>query len=292
MFYLMDRRCHSTAFADVEFDYPDEPTFVFYVIFAMILLFIFSMAYLIRQERTSRIRIEKLLTELELSHQRLQKYASQVTELATIEERNRLAREIHDSLGHYMTVINVQLEKAIAFRERNPNEADQAIKDAKHLAAETLKDVRQSVGALRSAPEAFLLAEALNGLVAPIRNEQLTIDLNIEGNESDFSQQSLVTLYRAAQEGLTNIQKHAQASRITIDIKLKDNEASLSIVDNGQGFDTTTLNDPKMDTHYGLQGIRERLELIRGSLRLDSAPHQGTSLVVTVPKNPLFLVGE
>ncbi len=291
MFYLMDR-WRSTVWTDIERVRPqDEPTFIFYITFVMALLFIFSIAYLIRQERTSRIKTENLLTELELSHHRLQKYAAQVSELATIEERNRLAREIHDSLGHYMTVINVQLEKAIVFREHNPAEAEKAVKNAKHLAAEALKDVRQSVGVLRSAPETFSLSEALVGLVAHMQTEQLTIDLDIDGNETDFSRQSLVTLYRAAQEGLTNIQKHAQASQVTIHIKLKEQEASLAIVDNGQGFDTSTLNDPQMDTHYGLQGIRERLELIRGSLQLESQPNKGTSLLVTVPKKPLVLVG-
>lgn len=184
---------------------PDQPEFIFFITFSMILLFIFSIAFLIRQERTSRLEAEKLLGELERSHQQLQTYAGQVAELATTEERNRLAREIHDSLGHYMTVINVQLEKAIAFRDRNPVEADEAIKNAKHSASEALKDVRQSVSTLRATPEKFSLSDALNGLVKHMKSDQLTIALEVEGHESDFSRQSLITLYRAAQEGLTNI---------------------------------------------------------------------------------------
>ncbi len=288
MFYLMDRWRSTSA---TEFQPPDEPGFVFYVTFSMVLLFIFSIAYLIRQERTSRLEAEKLLGELELSHQQLREYANQVALLATTEERNRLAREIHDSLGHYMTVINVQLEKAIAFRDRNPEEADQAIRDAKHLAGEALKDVRQSVSTLRTIPGKFSLAESLDALVKHMKNDRLTIDLQIEGNENDFSRQSLVTLYRAAQEGLTNIQKHAHATRVTIHIKLEDQEASLSITDNGQGFDPTTLSSQEMGTRYGLQGIKERMELVRGSFTVESAPNGGTSLLVTVPKNPMALIG-
>jgi signal transduction histidine kinase len=257
----------------------------------MVLLFIFSIAFLIRQERTSKLEAEKLLGELELSHQQLQNYARQVAESATIEERNRLAREIHDSLGHYITVVNVQLEKAIAFRDTNPAEADQAIKDAKHLASEALNDVRQSVSALRTTPEKFSLTESLDTLVKHMENDRLTIDLEIGGNENDFSRQSLVTLYRAAQEGLTNIQKHAHANHVTIRIKLEDQEASLSIIDNGQGFDPTTLSGQDMGTHYGLQGIKERMELVRGSFTVESTPNEGTSLLVTVPKNPMALIG-
>ena len=288
LFYLMDR-WRSTLAIDIQ--RPEEPGFIFYVTFSMVLLFIFSIAYLIRQERTSRVEAEKLLDELELSHRQLQDYAAQVAELATVEERNRLAREIHDSLGHYMTVINVQLEKAIAFRDRNPAEADQAVKDAKHLASEALKEVRKSVGTLRTSPEKFSLTESLDTLVKHMENDRLTIDLEIEGDENDFSRQSLVTLYRAAQEGLTNIQKHAHATHVTIRIKLEDQEASLSITDNGQGFDPTTLNEQQMESHYGLQGIKERLELIRGSFTVESAPNEGTSLLVTVPKNPMALIG-
>lgn len=263
---------------------------IFDLTFFLTLAFIASIAYLIRQERTSRLQAEQLLRELEVSHHQLQNYAEQVAELATTEERNRLAREIHDSLGHYMTVINVQLEKAMAFKARDAEAADQALKDAKHLASEALKDIRRSVGTLRSTPEKFSLAQALTGLVAHLESSHMMIDLQIEGDETGFSRQSLQTLYRAAQEGLTNIQKHAQASRVTVHIQLEDQQASLVITDDGQGFDPATLVESKQESHYGLQGIRERLELVRGSFKVESSPHQGTSLLVTVPKNPLVLL--
>jgi signal transduction histidine kinase len=147
------------------------------------------------------------------------------------------------------------------------------------------------VGTLRSNPEKFSLTEALAELVAHLESSQISIDLEIEGDEAGFSRQSLLTLYRAAQEGLTNIQKHAQASHATVYIKLEEQQASLAIVDNGQGFDPATLADTKQESHYGLQGIRERLELVRGSFKVESAPDHGTSLLVTVPKNPLALIG-
>jgi signal transduction histidine kinase len=264
---------------------------IFDLTFFLTLAFIASIAYLIRQERTSRLRAETLLHELEASHRQLQNYAEQVAELATMEERNRLAREIHDSLGHYLTVINVQLEKAIAFKARDAEAADQALKDAKHLASEALKDIRLSVGTLRSTPEKFSLAQALAELVAHLENGQMTIDLQIEGDETGFSKQSLQTLYRAAQEGLTNIQKHAQANRVAVHIKLEDQQASLVISDDGQGFDPAIWVESKQENHYGLQGIRERLELMRGSFKVESSPTHGTSLLVTVPKNPLALMG-
>lgn len=267
----------------------EEHNYIFPIVVSLTFTFIISMAYLVRQEKQSRLQAERLLRELEISHHHLQDYAEKVADLATIEERNRLAREIHDSLGHYMTVINVQLEKAIAFRARNPQEADQAVRDAKYLAGEALKDVRRSVGALRNAPE-FSLTESLRELVNNLKSDQLAIELKIEGEESGFSRQSLMTLYRAAQEGLTNIQKHAGAKQVHVQVRLEDQQASLTIDDDGQGFDSTLLDHLKEKSHYGLQGIRERLELIRGSFALESQPNEGTRLCVTVPKNPLALV--
>lgn len=184
-------------------------------------------------------------------------------------------------------MINVQLEKALAFRERKPEEADQAVRDSKRLASEALQEVRRSVGALRSAPEPFSLAEALRQLVDNARTGHFTINLDISGDESDYSRQSLLTLYRAAQEGLTNVQKHAQASQATVRLQLNGGQASLSIDDNGRGFDPACLANGS--SCYGLRGVKERLELIRGSLKLQSVPGQGTALLITVPKDPLTL---
>jgi signal transduction histidine kinase len=205
-----------------------------------------------------------------------------------MEERNRLARDIHDSLGHYMTVINVQLEKAIAFQDRKPEEANQAVRDSKRLASQALKEVRRSVSALRSTQEPFSLSQALAELVDNMNSSQFSIELEIEGSEQGFSKQSLTTLYRAAQEGLTNIQKHAQASQATVRLRLAAQQANLYIGDNGRGFDSITPDRIKTNDHYGLQGLRERLELIHGSLKVESAPGEGARLFITVPKNPLL----
>ncbi|MCG8401590.1 MAG: sensor histidine kinase [Firmicutes bacterium] len=255
------------------------------LIYFLTLVFFLTIAYQAKLERANRLRVEKLLSELEVSHRQLHEYVEKVAELATIEERNRLARDIHDCLGHYLTVINVQLEKAMAFRNRNPQEADQAVNNAKRLAGEALQDIRRSVGTLRNTQETFSLVQALTGLVNNLQSSQLSIELEVDGCEKGFSQQSLMTLYRAAQEGLTNIQKHAQASHVTMSLKFYEKEASLYIADNGQGFDTGMLG--KNETHYGLKGVQERLELIQGSIKLESAPGQGTKLLITVPGNPV-----
>jgi signal transduction histidine kinase len=261
------------------------------LIFAIGLVFAILMAKVVGEGDASRLRAEKSLADLELSHQQLKTYTEQVAGLAAAEERNRLARDIHDSLGHYLTVINVQLEKALAFRERNPQETERALWDAKRSARQALQDVRQSVSTLRQAGEVFSLSAALTELANNVKNDHLSVDLQIAGNELNFSKLALMSLYRAAQEGLTNIQKHAQASRATMKVTLDEEMACLYLGDDGHGFDTDMLDhSPSSQAErFGLQGIRERLELVGGTMRVESDPNQGTHLFITIPKKPLTL---
>jgi signal transduction histidine kinase len=248
-----------------------------------------TMARVVMTEKASRTRAEQLFGELERSHQQLKIYAEQVAELVTAKERNRLARDIHDSLGHYLTVINVQLEKALAIRSKKPQEADQAVSDAKRLAREALQDVRRSVETLRTGEEAFSCVSAVNALVDQVRTSQLVADLRIEGSEAGFSKQGLMTLYRAVQEGLTNVQKHAGTAHVRIELLFEAHSACLRVSDNGCGFEPATLQNVQSGQAggYGLRGIQERLELAGGLLHIESYLGAGTTLVVTVPKDPL-----
>jgi len=259
--------------------------------FTFVMLFVPLIAHVIRLDDENRQRTEKLLTDLEISHLKLQAYTEQVAELAAAEERNRLARDIHDSVGHYLTAVNIQLEKAILYQDRNPEEARQAIMDAKEAAADALSDVRRSVNTLRNPEERFSLKDSLDKLVEGINNDQLSIDLTFIGDEIGYPRSVRMALFRAAQEGLTNIQKHAQAGHVELNIHLGSKEALLTLRDDGRGFDPKVMNrsDSTQQQGYGLSGIRERLELIRGKLALASSPESGTVLTVAVPRNPIGL---
>lgn len=264
-----------------------------FLIFAVGLLFVITMALVVRSEMRSRARSEMLLAELEESHRQLGAYAEQVGELATTRERNRLARDIHDSLGHYLTVINVQLEKARTFKEARPDEAGRAIDDAKQLASEALRDVRRSVGALRAGPEKepFLLQRALEELVEHTGSGELNIELTVRGSEEGFAGQGLMALYRAAQEGLTNIQKHSGASAALIEVEFGAREANLRVSDNGRGFELvsphSSVPGQSDNDGYGLRGLEERVELLGGSFRLERSESGGVALCVKIPKEVL-----
>jgi signal transduction histidine kinase len=265
----------------------------FNIIFVIALVFTLTLAHVLVREKASRTRSEHLLAELGEAHQQLEEahrqlriYAEQVEELATTKERNRLARDIHDSLGHFLTIINVQLEKALLFRERDQQEAEQAVRDAKRLASEALQEVRRAVSTLRAMEERFTFIPAITELVERVQSSQLELSFQMRGSEEGYSRQALMSLFRAAQEGLTNIQKYAAASSAQLEIEFGEAAATLCLTDNGRGFEPGTLADlrPGRQGSYGLQGVRERLELIGGSLQIRSSPGEGTCLCATVPR--------
>jgi signal transduction histidine kinase len=241
------------------------------------------MASVSGEAEKNRQRAERLLNELSISHEQLKAYATQTADLAAAEERNRLARDIHDSLGHYLTTITILLERALAFRQRNPTDAENAIIDAKRLTREALQDVRQSVGTLRHSVDTFSLAVALPKLVNTLDAE--TVKWEMTGDETNVPKPVLLALYRAAQEALTNVQKHAQARNISVCVSLQKHAALLLVEDDGCGFDTSLLDrlPPIREERFGLQGVRERLTMLGGELRVDSNPHKGTRVEVSIP---------
>ncbi len=208
---------------------------------------------------------------------KLREYASQAEELATTKERNRLAREIHDSLGHYLTVINVQIGAARAVIETDQPRALDALQKAQSLTREGLTEVRRSVGALRASPLANRsLSEALAALVEESRTAGIVTHLDIVGTPRLLAPQTELTMYRAAQEGLTNVRKHACASRVDLTLEYGAASVRLKLADNGVGKTDSA-------TGFGLLGVRERVQLLGGDVQTKTAPGQGFVLEVELP---------
>ncbi|MGI5194837.1 sensor histidine kinase [Streptomyces sp. CA-288835] len=208
----------------------------------------------------------------------LEAYAAQVAELSAAAERNRLARDIHDSLGHHLTAMSVQLEMASDFRDLDPDAARRALNEARHSVRLALGDVRQSVRALRDESAHPTLAAALAGLAhSGTASPRVTVE--VSGDEDGYGTAELTALYRAAQEGVTNARRHARATRVTVTVRLAEDAARLEVTDDGRGFarDATV-------TGFGLLGMKERVQLVAGSVDIDSGPDSGTRLTVTVPR--------
>ncbi|MBM2848666.1 MAG: putative Histidine kinase protein [Anaerolineales bacterium] len=243
-------------------------------------VFVFVFTQVALREQQARAEVERLAADLRAANDKLREYAVQVEELATAKERNRLAREIHDSLGHYLTVINVQIEAARAVIGNDPPRALDALRKAQSLAQEGLADVRRSVAALRASPtEDRPLPEALAALAAENRASGLLTELAVTGAPRPLPPQTELTLYRAMQEGLTNIRKHARAARVDITLDYGDNErVRLVVRDNGVGD-----SPDGRGSGYGLLGVRERTHLLGGEVRIRSAEGQGFTLEVELP---------
>lgn len=238
-----------------------------------------TMAGVALGEQDARLRLERTLAELGDSHDRLSDYAARVAELSATEERNRLAREFHDGLGHHLTAIAIQLEKATAFQDLDAAAARQAITAARGSADRALGEVRQSVRTLRDGGEPFSLSVALADLVGQSDGAARRVTLGLSGEERGHPVAPLTALYRAAQEGLTNAHRHSGAAHVSLSAEFGEHETRLVISDDGLGFPP----DGPLDG-FGLRAMRERLGLLGGEVVVDTAPGRGTVVTVTVPR--------
>lgn len=217
------------------------------------------------------------------TNEQLRAYSAQVATLAATDERNRLARDIHDSLGHHLMASSIQLEKANLFLQRDISKSATALDHAQRTIREALTEVRTSVKALREQNDQFDLVPELHDLVKRMGHHSLTINFNLTGESHPYSTFIKMTLYRIVQEGLTNIHKHANASQATIDLTFNSDLADLKISDNGAGFETNN-GARSSNGRYGLQGIQERVALVGGQYKIESAIDKGTVITVTIPK--------
>jgi signal transduction histidine kinase len=243
---------------------------------------------LLVRERAARERSDALLRQLGEAHERLRASAARVHELATAEERNRLAREIHDSLGHYLTVVNVQLEAALALRGRDPARADRALGEAKRLAGEALAEVRRSVAALRPAAlDALPLREAIERHVVQWGQQGgPDVAIEIEGDMARCGPELELLLFRAVQEGLTNVRKHARAAHAWVGLRIGQEAAELRVRDDGVGVGGPSIQPDQSESPaggFGLVGLRERAAALGGTLTLGPAVGGGAELRLTAP---------
>ncbi|MDX1992910.1 MAG: GAF domain-containing sensor histidine kinase [bacterium] len=202
--------------------------------------------------------------------------------LAAAEERNRLAREIHDTLAQGLAAIAFRLETADALLEsgQTTDRAHDMVRQALQLAQDNLEEARRSVLDLRAAPlEGRTLADALEALARDTA-ASAHLQLDFKANRRVMLPPRVEAgLYRIAQEALNNVVRHARASSLTVELLISDEDVRLTMMDDGQGFNAA---EPPPD-RFGLVGLNERARLLGGVLKLWSAPGQGTYVHVTVP---------
>ncbi|OGO45994.1 MAG: hypothetical protein A2W34_01275, partial [Chloroflexi bacterium RBG_16_64_32] len=217
---------------------------------------------------------------LATANRELSSYAATLDELATSRERNRLARELHDTLAHSLSALAVQLEGLRAVWDSSPGEARAMLDRSLEMTRQGLVEARRAIRELRASPlEGLGLALALRHLSeSAAERARLELDLVVP-ERIDLPPEVEQGLYRIAEEALANVGQHAGARRVSVRLERRGESLNLSIFDDGRGFDQQA---GETGDHFGLQGMRERARLLGGTFSLDSRPGAGTTVQVTV----------
>lgn len=241
---------------------------------------VFGLGIFFVLQLTNKLLAERhMRQQLDQAHEQLQQYAQQVEDLAAIQERNRIARDIHDSLGHVLTSLNIQLSTAVKLWSVDSTKVQPFLAQAQQLGTAAMKEVRRSVSTLRQdSADDFPLEAKLDALV---ENVQAGTGLAIHANYNccaPLPPQITKTIYRLVQEALTNTSKHAQATEVQIQLHTTQDQIYLTVVDNGKGFD---LNQNRAG--FGLQGMEERIAAVKGRFQIETKPGAGCRLTVEIP---------
>ena len=243
-------------------------------------VFVLVFTQMVLTEVKSRREIQQLADELGVANQQLRKYAAQVEMLAVERERNRLAREIHDGVGHHLTAANMQVKAARAVLFSDPQRSDLMLSNAEYLTQRALIDIRQSVSALReSQADGKNLVGLINGLISNAENSGLVVTLEVLGEPRGILPEAHLTIFRAVQESISNTLKHAQATQMSVCLDYVSPEyVRVLLCDNGVGSELH-------DGGYGLLGMRERVNLLDGSLNIKTSIGHGFEIEIMIPEH-------
>ncbi len=235
---------------------------------------------LMREALLARERSEQLAKELRVANEQLVALGLQTQQLAVSEERNRMARELHDSLGHRLTVAVVQLEGAQRLMPTDPDRAGRIIGVMREQMKEALSDLRRTVATLRTPIEDDLpLTTAITRMAQSFEEGTgIRVDLRLPESLPNLSPAHRLALFRAAQESLTNAQRHGAARHVWLDVVVENRTIKLIARDDGKG-----LSAASMDDGFGLRGMRERAVHLGGTLELADHPDGGARMVFTLP---------
>jgi signal transduction histidine kinase len=250
------------------------------VLYGAVNAFFAAYAYALLRANAARQESQTLLVELQEAHRQLQEYALRAEELAVVEERNRLAREMHDTIGHRLTVASVQLEGAQRLCPSDPEQAAGMIGTVRQQVREALAELRATVAALRTPIEADLqLRSSLKRLITQFEEATgLTVHRVLPEEMPNLPHAHRLALVRTAQEALTNVHKHAGASQVWFFLTIRDKIISLLVSDDGKGI---SLSGEMVG--YGLRGLRERAAQLNGELYLEPRQGGGSQLSLRLP---------
>ena len=247
------------------------------------IIFVTMYVSLYTSASNDRDQARKLLVELEIANRQLAEYTNQVEELTLTTERQRMARELHDTLAQGLAGLILQLEAADShISNQNPQKAQSIIQQAMSRARTTLSDARRAIRDLRENPSTPRDLDV--AIKTEIERFHASTGIPCKSNiciASEISAQLAENILRTISEGLSNIARHAEATEASISMTCDDQTILIEISDNGIGFDPQKAVG--RSGHYGLVGIRERARLYGGSLTIDSQSSQGSILKIQLP---------
>ena len=246
------------------------------------LAFPLTIGLLIRQLLDSNQARSQLIEELQAAKKSLEAARDREGELATLRERERLARDLHDTLGHQLVTLTIQLEAAQRLLAVEPARAAALLTDIQKLSRSSTDDLRRSLDNLRvSGLGQRALGAALQALCAEARQRYtLAVDCQLSANADSFPPTVTEVLWQVAQEGLTNTGRHAQARQVNVNLHLLTKDIILRVTDDGIGLPPGAEDKPG---HYGLRGLRERVEGLGGTFTLINPPGGGAALEARLP---------
>ncbi len=259
-----------------------------FVLLGVTLILAITTYTLVQAQKREQAALEAANQQLAIANQQLAQQAAMIEQLAIHHERNRLARELHDTLAHSLSATAVQLQAIEVLLRANPPAAAIEVKSAQQQIRHGLQEARRAITALRASPlEELGLAEALRQQALQV-SERVGIPIDCTIDQPSYKLPLLTeqTIYRIAEEALLNAEKYAQASHLTLSLKKNTDQLQLTVSDNGVGFERDTSQP---DGHFGLLGMAERANLIGATLEIESSIGQGTTITLSAPSFASFL---
>lgn len=240
---------------------------------------------LVRVQRTQAKALHEANVHLHEANAHLRDYATTREHLIASQERNRLAREMHDTLAHSLAAVMVQLEAVKVIWDMQPDRAKQLVDESAETVRGGLQETRRALQALRAETlESIGFIASIHELAATIQSRYaLRVSVDAHGALTWLSSEQEHVIYRIIQESVLNSATHAQAQHIWILLDVKNDTLTVSVRDDGVGFEPGTSNP---QAHFGIQGMRERAAIIGAELSIASQVGQGTTIHVNLERHP------
>jgi signal transduction histidine kinase len=254
--------------------------------YTAVLIFVIIVCLMTLRAERAQAESQALLAELRAAHGKLQAYAEQVEDLATAQERNRLARELHDSVTQTIFSLTLTAQAARILLDRDPSRVAGQLDHLQNLAQNALSEMRSLIQQQARSITEIGLAEALRRHAAEReRKDGLRVEMHVDGSRR-LAPKAEEAIFRVVQEALNNVVKHAQTDRAVVTARLQEDPVLVTIDDQGAGFDPAVLNHKDFQSgrfaHFGLSNMAERIEGLGGKLAIESSPGSGTHIRIEV----------